>query len=203
MTYDFNRVYDPLPVLDQGTDPNCTNQTRVSLVNAWMRIWRAKNTDWTTRNVTWQTDPADTACAYIAHTPDGDFTIRNGSCEPHWTAATTPAEMRELLNTNGVAQVSVPGSSRTFVQAWSRRKHGHWKLPLVRYAADNGPTVRNHTIFAVGWRKHGVIVQNSWGYGWGKKGRAILTWTFLREYGCVLLPYSFDGHPTGTVHLPG
>lgn len=46
-----------------------------------------------------------------------------------------------------------------------------------------------HAVLACGYNRDGIIIQNSWGVGWGAYGFALVTWReFLREfvYGAVL-----------------
>lgn len=52
-----------------------------------------------------------------------------------------------------------------------------------------------HAVLACGYNKFGVIIQNSWGEGWGEYGYAIVSWDAVRkylQYGAVLTR-SLDG----------
>lgn len=190
-----------LPVLFQGQAPTCVKHTRANMVNAWMRIFKNVDPNWSVDQVEWESDPDDPACGYIATTPGGSFKIRNGTCERNWKAPTTSAELIAMVKKNGVLQIGVPASTRTFSQAWSRRKNGRWLMPVVDFAENNGPTTNNHSIFVIGWTSKGLIILNSWGKGWGKKGMALLTWDFIFKYNCHVIPYSFDGHTVDTAQI--
>lgn len=199
MSYDFNKTYGPLPRLNQGRSPTCVDHTRALLLDAWERIWNAKKPEWGPAQVHWSPDPDDRACGYVATAPDGAHRIRNGSCEPGWKPATTPAEITALIRTNGIVECSVPGSTRSFTSAYKRRVGRRWRKPVIKPFTDDGPTVLNHDIAGVGVTKRGVIVQNHWGEEWGKKGRAVLSWAFIAKYRVTFLAYSYDGHPIGSL----
>lgn len=194
--------YGELPVFNQGSAPTCVYHTRTNILNSFLRIWNGVASKFGPEQVRWEKDPEDGACGLIARTPAGSFHLRNGTCAKNWAGQPkTPEEYRNLLKLNGPLEIGVPGSCRTFVQAWSRRKNGKWLLPVVKWATNNGPTARNHDIFVIGARKDGLIVQNSWGTGWGKKGKAVLTWEFLSKYGCSVIPYEFEGQPLNTAPI--
>ena len=59
----------------------------------------------------------------------------------------------------------------------------------------DSPILGGHAVLACGYNKFGVIIQNSWGEGWGEYGYAIVSWDAVRkylQYGAVLTR-SLDG----------
>ena len=52
----------------------------------------------------------------------------------------------------------------------SRTKGGYWMIPRRKA----GPSDGGHAFAIVGYNQDGFIIHNSWGMGWGTKGRAVL-----------------------------
>ena len=52
----------------------------------------------------------------------------------------------------------------------SHTKGGYWMIP----ARKAGPSDGGHAFAIVGYNQDGFIIHNSWGTGWGTKGRAVL-----------------------------
>ncbi len=52
----------------------------------------------------------------------------------------------------------------------SRIKGGYWMIPRRKASISDG----GHAFAIVGYNQDGYIIQNSWGTGWGTKGRAVL-----------------------------
>ena len=44
-----------------------------------------------------------------------------------------------------------------------------------------GPIRGYHEVFVLGYNQNGILIQNSWGTGWGNKGYAWLGWTILEN----------------------
>jgi hypothetical protein len=60
-------------------------------------------------------------------------------------------------------------------------------------AADaTGSLLGAHAVAVLGYNSTGVVVENSWGTGWGKGGFATLGWDFVQRY-------AFQGEGTGTL----
>lgn len=191
---DINKDYSPLPVFNQGQRPDCVLEVRANFINAFMRIFFARATNWTVDQAGhWsQTD----GCNYSVATPDKlVHTTTNGTCGRGWTAPQTPAAFYALLKKHHVLEIGVPSRVKSFSTAWGRRQNGKLLMPVIDYVGEMGNLVVDHDTLVVGYRKNGLIIQNSWGRSWGKHGRAIITWDFIFKYGCSVIPYTFDGKP--------
>jgi hypothetical protein len=57
-------------------------------------------------------------------------------------------------------------------------KHSVLKLADIQDAVDEG----GHEVTAVGYNSTGLVIENSWGTGWGNKGFATLAWDFVEAY---------------------
>ena len=55
----------------------------------------------------------------------------------------------------------------------------------------SSPYVGRHAILAVGYNSNGLLIQNSWGTGWGEGGFKRLAWSFVRDN--VYRAYVADG----------
>ena len=50
------------------------------------------------------------------------------------------------------------------------------------YVKGSGATLRgNHEMLAVGYNSDGLLVQNSWGTGWGNSGYIRLGWDYVKS----------------------
>jgi hypothetical protein len=58
-----------------------------------------------------------------------------------------------------------------------------------------------HAVLALGYNASGVLIQNSWGTGWGNQGFGRLSWDVVRED--VFGAYTIDGFATPTVQQTG
>lgn len=206
MAYDFNASYAPLPVFNQKSG-DCIAETRALMTLAFMRIYESQVHGWDDTEVQWANDGTD-VCKFNIATPVGPRVARYGSCSSDYFTdrnldPCTLAGMRDALRRNGVMQIVVPAYAYSFAGCYtSKAKHVPWLMPVVSWrAADNGPLILNHSILAVGVRPKGVLVQNSWGPKWGKRGRAVLSWDFLRNGGCQFIPYSWGDHPLDGLDL--
>jgi len=50
------------------------------------------------------------------------------------------------------------------------------------YARASGPLEGYHAIVALGYDSRGLVIENSWGTGWGASGYAKLSWSFINQY---------------------
>ena len=83
-------------------------------------------------------------------------------------------DMHVALNEIGILYVSAvchsgwdEGSSNR-----SQAKVGYWMIPRRKASPSDG----GHAFAIVGYNQDGFIVHNSWGTGWGTKGRAVLSY---------------------------
>jgi len=81
-------------------------------------------------------------------------------------------DMHVALNEIGILYASAvchsgwdEGFSKTL-----RTQNGYWAIPRRKASPSDG----GHAFAIVGYNQDGFIVQNSWGTGWGTKGRAVL-----------------------------
>ena len=49
------------------------------------------------------------------------------------------------------------------------------------YARASGVLEGNHAITALGYNSQGLVIENSWGAGWGNNGFATLSWSFVNQ----------------------
>jgi hypothetical protein len=68
------------------------------------------------------------------------------------------------------------------------------------YAGPSGSFAGNHAITALGYNSNGLVIENSWGTGWGNHGYAILSWSFVNTYvfDAVAVSALHTGQPTST-----
>ncbi len=50
------------------------------------------------------------------------------------------------------------------------------------YASPSGGLAGYHAITALGYNAQGLVIENSWGTGWGNAGYATLSWAFVNQY---------------------
>jgi Papain family cysteine protease len=50
------------------------------------------------------------------------------------------------------------------------------------YGAPSGNLDGYHAIAALGYNSNGLVIENSWGTGWGNRGYATLSWSFVNRY---------------------
>lgn len=201
-SYDFDKVFGPLPVLFQDGQPTCVPHTRATITNAMERVYNDRETHYDghgRRAIRWTQDGA---CDYVIEQVDSGRDlgrVTNGSCDPSWTREQTPDMMRRILLGNAIAELGVPSRVRSFARAYKTRVNRHWRVPVI--GVDIGPETIDHDIAAVGYRPRGLLILNPWGTDWGKNGRAILTWEFVAHFGLRLLPYGYNGHPLGGLDI--
>jgi hypothetical protein len=83
-------------------------------------------------------------------------------------------DMHVALNEIGILYVSAVCHSG-WDEGYSNRsqaKGGYWMIPRRKASLSDG----GHAFAIVGYNQDGFIIQNSWGTGWGTKGRALLTY---------------------------
>jgi hypothetical protein len=50
------------------------------------------------------------------------------------------------------------------------------------YAGPSGAFEGDHAVTALGYNSQGLVIENSWGTGWGNAGFATLSWAFINGY---------------------
>jgi Papain family cysteine protease/Ig domain of plant-specific actin-binding protein len=50
------------------------------------------------------------------------------------------------------------------------------------YGGISGSLAGYHAIAALGYNSQGLVIENSWGTGWGNAGYATLSWSFVNQY---------------------
>lgn len=81
-------------------------------------------------------------------------------------------DMHVALNEIGILYASAVCHSG-WDEGFSNRSHtkgGYWMIPRRKANISDG----GHAFAIVGYNQDGYIIQNSWGTGWGTKGRAVL-----------------------------
>ncbi len=81
-------------------------------------------------------------------------------------------DMHVALNEIGILYASAvchSGWDEGFANT-SHTKGGYWIIPQRKASISDG----GHAFAIVGYNQDGYIIQNSWGTGWGTKGRAVL-----------------------------
>lgn len=57
-----------------------------------------------------------------------------------------------------------------------------WNSPRIPIVSSQfGPQHFYHSITGIAYNRTGLVILNSWGPLWGRNGRAILTWSFIRS----------------------
>jgi hypothetical protein len=95
--------------------------------------------------------------------------------------------MKAFLDGAGFATLSV--TQPTSIGVWYENA-----LPLVKPLPGDEAT-GGHDVVAVGYTDDGLIIQNSWGTGYGFHGRAIFTWEWLAAFAVEMVQESYDGFP--------
>lgn len=69
------------------------------------------------------------------------------------------------------------------------------------YADVSGNFAGNHAITALGYNSQGLVIENSWGTGWGDAGWATLSWSFVNGhvFDAVSVSPLHTGQPVSTV----
>ncbi|HET6865009.1 MAG TPA: C1 family peptidase [Solirubrobacteraceae bacterium] len=69
------------------------------------------------------------------------------------------------------------------------------------YAGVSGRFDGNHAITALGYNSQGLVIENSWGTGWGNAGWATLSWSFVNSavFDAVSVSPLHTGQPVSTV----
>lgn len=191
MSYDYNATYGPLRVYDQGADGDCVPFSRALHIAAQVRMHTATEPTWTgTPHYEW--------VGYRDGRYVGDeFRLSDG---PHTIAADEDA--RAVVQERTVTDLEADGTvllgitPRASLYVW-----GASRLPIIRPVAGED-TYRGHALLAVGHTPDGLIVQNSWGYGWGYKGRAVLTWEWLIAAGASYSREQVDNYGYNSAPRP-
>lgn len=190
-SYDFNQQYGVLPVYDQGSNPSCWTEAHILALTAlrhvhftdeaavmdWMPFRSSGvslENDWNTpRYGRWQMTAADGEQHEVWGKGES-FNMNDHA-----------AMQRELIE-NAIVDAAIYATP-SFQAVWNQKE-----LPVIYPTAEDVGNTYGHEQIFVGYTPLGVITQNSWGYGWGCKGRAILSWEWLALYCPAFLPQGID-----------
>lgn len=92
----------------------------------------------------------------------------------------TVREIKEALYKHGYVIISMP---------W----HKDYKLKDGVYTYSSDETRGNHAVVIYGWNEKGWLIQNSWGKGWGQKGKFILPFDFALNEAWAVTDTIIDG----------
>lgn len=204
-SYDFNRDFAPLPILNQGRTVDCLPDTRALMTDAYLRVYNNDIANYDDTQAVWTQDSATAkVCQEDIATPAGEYSATTGDCtsdyftsrglDPHSYAGVSYA----LLH-NAVVQIVLPDTV-AFSSAYGAV---HGRIPVLGYSRLQlpGSVGEPHVVLGVGFRPRGVLIQNSWGPRWGKDGRALLTWSFLSRYDVAIIPWAWQAHPLDGLDL--
>ena len=67
------------------------------------------------------------------------------------------------------------------------------------YSGVSGTFAGDHAVTALGYNSTGVVIENSWGTGWGNAGYATLAWSYVKQYvfDAVAIGPLATGQPVG------
>lgn len=81
-------------------------------------------------------------------------------------------DMHVALHDVGILYASIVCHAGWLKRAGARKGKGYWTIPPEKAAPDDG----GHAFVIIGYTAEGLIIQNSWGPGWGTGGLAVLTY---------------------------
>ena len=161
MLYSMARRYDEFP-----GDPNAdTGSSLRGAMKAWYKHGACSDRLWTSEAMpTAQvTKSADDWWLDAVQRPLGAY---------YRVDTRSVTDMHVALNEIGILYASAvchSGWDEGFSNT-SRIKGGYWMIPRRKASISDG----GHAFAIVGYNQDGYIIQNSWGTGWGTKGRAVL-----------------------------
>lgn len=199
-SYDFFKRFAKLPTLNQGQAPTCWNHQWANHLRAFGVMYdhatRTVNPDTLTYTVVGSPeDPVGTGMAFAGRLSSGQtFTFppvynASGYKPGYFSDPPTEAQIKASLWRNGVIQAAVPSRAKNYEYARSLLR-----MPLIKASPGDAAGI-DHSNLAVGYTPDGVIVLNSWGWWWGRGGRAILTWGFIHQYGVSFEADTYGAHP--------
>lgn len=188
-SYDFNATYGPLRVYNQESEGACVNYAIDTATAAQVLMHTGHLPVWPDDGASYPrlTQGGFVGSDYIDYyvTMDGvTYALRNPGTDPDQT----PEHMKAVLLASGVSTLGVVAVA-SFVNP--PLVGG---LPVVRPLASDS-SGQGHDCVAVGFTDAGLIVQNSYGVGWGSRGRAVLSWEWLALHGTGLTRYQVDDYP--------
>jgi hypothetical protein len=161
MLYSMARRYDEFP-----GDPNAdTGSSLRGAMKAWYKHGACSDRLWTSEAMpTAQvTKSSDDWWLDAVQRPLGAY---------YRVDTRSVTDMHVALNEIGILYASAvchSGWDEGFSNT-SRIKGGYWMIPRRKASISDG----GHAFAIVGYNQDGYIIQNSWGTGWGTKGRAVL-----------------------------
>jgi len=161
MLYSMARRYDEFP-----GDPNAdTGSSLRGAMKAWYKHGACSDRLWTSESMpTAQvTKSSDDWWLDAVQRPLGAY---------YRVDTRSVTDMHIALNEIGILYASAvchSGWDEGFSNT-SHTKGGYWMIPRRKASISDG----GHAFAIVGYNQDGYIIQNSWGTGWGTKGRAVL-----------------------------
>lgn len=161
MLYSMARRYDEFP-----GDPNAdTGSSLRGAMKGWYKHGACSDRLWTSEAMptTQATKSADDWWLDAVERPLGAY---------YRVDTRSVTDMHVALNEIGILYASAvchSGWDEGFSNT-SLTKAGYWMIPRRKASISDG----GHAFAIVGYNQDGYIIQNSWGTGWGMKGRAVL-----------------------------
>lgn len=190
VSYDFNATYGPLNVYNQESEGACVTYAIDTCVAAQLLMQTGHLPTWPDDGVSYP------RLVQGGFQPDGSYvdyyvtmegTQHSVRCEASQDDR-SPDHLKALLLASGAATLGVV-STGSFVNP-----PPSGGLPVIRpLSSDVGG--QGHDCVAVGFTDAGVVVQNSYGLGWGCRGRAVLSWEWLGLYCDTFQRLRVDDYP--------
>ena len=161
MLYSMARRYDEFP-----GDPNAdTGSSLRGAMKAWYKHGACSDRLWTSEvmPIAQVTKSSDDWWLDAVQRPLGAY---------YRVDTRSVTDMHVALNEIGVLYASAvchSGWDEGFSNT-SSIKSGYWMIPRRKASISDG----GHAFAIIGYNQDGYIIQNSWGTGWGTKGRAVL-----------------------------
>lgn len=163
MLYSMARRYDEFP-----GDPDVdTGSSLRGAMKAWYKHGACSDRLWTSEQmpIDHQADCSDDWWLDAVRRPLGAY---------YRLDTRSITDMHVALNEVGILYASAvchSGWDDGFARP-SQSKHAFWVIPRRKASLSDG----GHAFAIVGYNQEGFIVHNSWGEGWGTKGRAVLSY---------------------------
>lgn len=189
--YDYNEVYGTLPVYDQGSNPSCWTEAHILLMTALNHIHYGLGRNpfdfMTIRSsgVMLDNDWEHKRYGRWAMTGILQHVIWN---DGFGVSASDKEAIKRALIKNGVVDAAIHAT-----QSFQNARVTDGQIPVVRpLESDSIEDSFGHEQVFVGYNEYGVISQNSWGPGYGLRGRVILSWEWIEKFCPTILPYGID-----------
>ena len=95
------------------------------------------------------------------------------SIQPSGSSAVTKQSIESALAAGNPVVIGIPVYSN--FESIGTANQGY-------YAGASGSLLGYHAITALGYNANGLVIENSWGTGWGNHGYATLSWSFVNQY---------------------